>query len=176
MIIITDSEGTRSFYNPELIQIIDGKEVMPPTPMFYHQLTSGNLWSELSKVTEHLGRLFFAPLDVIFEETLNVLQPDLMFVSKANSDIVQDWIRGIPDLTIEIVSEETFELDTIIKKDIYERYGVPECWLVFPKKKIIEIYSLFEGKYELHQTCSQGEIVDSLMLPGIILSLNDIFE
>jgi Uma2 family endonuclease len=89
-----------------------------------------------------LGDVFYAPFDVIFEEGVNSLQPDLFFVAKENEHIIQDWIRGVPDLVVEIISKSNFRLDTVVKKKIYERYGVKEFWIVFPEKPSIEIYTL----------------------------------
>lgn len=156
-------------YNPDLTQIINGEEVMSPSPKFLHQSVSAELVFLLTShvKTHRLGRVFAAPFDVILEQDFNHLQPDIFFVSNANRDIMQDWIRGVPDLVIEIVSPRSKKLDTVVKKGVYESYGVPECWIVFPDKVCIEIYTLVEGRYELHGTFSNEQTVQSKVLTAL---------
>lgn len=78
--------------------------------------------------------------------------------------MVQDWVRGVPDLVIEIVSPGSEKMDAVIKKEISERYGVPECWLVFPEKVCIEVYTLVEGKYALLGLFADQQLVHSQVL------------
>lgn len=157
------------YYNPDLTQIINGEEVMSPSPKFLHQSASVELVLLLASHVKQnkLGRVFAAPFDVILEQDFNHLQPDIFFVSNANRDIMQDWIRGVPDLVIEIVSPSSRKLDTVVKKGVYESYGVPECWIVFPDKVRIEIYTLVEGRYELYGTFSDEQKVQSKVLPAL---------
>lgn len=162
--------------NSEFTQIINGEEVNLPCPKVLHQSASGKLFLQLNDhVRLHkLGRIFFVPFDVIFEENFNILQPDLLYVSNKNKEIVQDWVRGVPDLTIEIVSPELIDMDTVIKKGIYERYGVPECWLVYPEKVCIEVYTLNNGNYSLLSSFSDQELVRSNVLDQLSFPANAI--
>ena len=156
-------------YNPDLTQIINGEEVMSPSPKDLHQLVSSELGFVLTSHVKanKLGRIYYAPFDVIFEEEINRLQPDILFISRHNLKIVQGWVRGIPELVIEIVSPGSKKLDTIIKKGIYERFGVPECWIVFPEKVCIEVFTLVEGRYELYGVFSDEQKVQSKVLPAL---------
>lgn len=164
------------YYNPDLTQIINGEEIMSPSPKSAHQLAAGELYLLLaSHVKKYkLGRVFFAPFDVIFEQDFNILQPDILFVSNQNGEIVQDWVRGAPDLVIEIVSPGSKKMDTVIKKGIYERYGVPECWIVFPEKVYIEVYTLVNDKYVLYGSFSDQQLVRSKVLGELSFPANTI--
>jgi len=166
------------YYNPDLTQIINGEEVMSPSPKMPHQSASGELVFLLTShvKTHHLGRVFTAPFDVILEQDFNHLQPDIFFVSNANRDIMQEWIRGVPDLVIEIVSPGSKKLDTVVKKEVYERYGVPECWIVFPEKVCIEIYTLTDGHYTMLGSFSGDEFIRSLVLDKLSFPVNVITE
>lgn len=162
------------YYNPDLTQIINGEEVMSPSPKFLHQKASVRLLRTLLNfVSENdLGELFHAPFDVILEEDFNHLQPDILFISSKNEMVLQDWVRGLPDIVIEIVSPSSKKMDTVIKKDIYERYGVPECWIVFPEKVCIEVYTLVDGHYALLGSFSDGELVKSQVLDTLSFPAN----
>jgi len=127
----------------DLSQIINGEEIMSPSPKTPHQKASRKLQRILEDyAADHdLGEVWNAPMDVIFEENYNRLQPDLIFIPKEKEDIVQDWIRGVPDMVVEIVSKSTIKMDTVVKKEIYERYGVQEYWLLKPEKRLLETIS-----------------------------------
>jgi Uma2 family endonuclease len=165
-------------YNPDLTQIINGEEVMSPSPKELHQFVASELVFLLTSYvkTHRLGRVYFAPFDVIFEEDFDRLQPDILFVSNENRKILQDWVCGVPDLVIEIVSPGSRKMDTVIKKDIYQRYGVPECWIVFPKKVCIEVYTLVDGKYALYGSFSDEEMVRSGMFDDLSFSVKSVMS
>jgi len=51
-----------------------------------------------------LGRLFYAPFDVVFSK-YDVVEPDLLYVSNERSNVLTaPNVQGAPDLVIEIGS------------------------------------------------------------------------
>jgi Uma2 family endonuclease len=165
------------WYNPDLTQIINGEEIMSPSPFLPHQKVSMKLLTVLQNHIgpDDLGELFHAPLDVIFEDGFNVLQPDVFFVSRQNDHILKDWVRGVPDLVIEIVSKSSVKMDTVVKKEIYERYGVQECWIVYPEKAAIEIFSLVSRQYVLSGIYKEDQQVHSPLLKDLRFQASRIF-
>ena len=123
-----------------------------------------------------LGFVYDAPFDVILSGE-NVVQPDIMFISKEHSNIItEDNIRGAPDLIIEIVSSSTSKRDKEIKNKIYSKYGVKEYWIVNPIIRSIEIRLLLQkGKLETIRTYGKDEILNSQVLQNLRLDLNDVF-
>lgn len=165
-------------YNPDLTQIINGEEVMSPSPKTLHQKVSVRLiWHLFKHVNElELGQLFHAPYDVILDDDFNRLQPDIVFISNQNEEIILDWVKGVPDLVIEIVSPGSKTMDTVVKKRVYERHGVPEYWNVFPEKVCIEVYTLVNGTYTLFGSFSDEEHVRSSVLDGLSFPVNFIVK
>ncbi|CAG5069417.1 hypothetical protein DYBT9623_02153 [Dyadobacter sp. CECT 9623] len=168
---------TTIYYNPDLTQIINGEEVMSPSPKLSHQRILMQLLLELAEhiKVNALGEIFTAPLDTILEEKFNVLQPDILFVSNERAAIMQDWIRGAPDMVLEIVSKGSRKLDMVIKKEIYERYGVKEYWLVFPEKALIEVHTLHLGQYQLHGSFTGEHLVQTPVFPDLNLEAKSVF-
>src|SRR4030042_5727949 len=126
---------------------------MTPSPITRHQRISRKIVFTLEKfVTENdLGEVFDAPYDVYFDNE-NVVQPDILFVSKERSNIIGEKnIQGSPDLVIEIISESTAYRDLVQKKKLYARFGVKEYWIVFPGEEFIEIYTLKANAYTLYK-------------------------
>ncbi|WP_420265597.1 Uma2 family endonuclease [Candidatus Magnetominusculus dajiuhuensis] len=162
----------------DLTEIINGEEVVSPSPFSKHQIISSNLFRKIDRHVEQkgLGRVFYSPLDVILEEGLNRLQPDILFIRKNNTTIIQDWIRGVPDMVCEIVSQGSFRWDTNIKKEIYEKYGVPEYWVIIPELKIFEVFTIEEGKYKLHSYAEGEGVVTSKVIGGLEVNIKDVFE
>ena len=130
-------------------EIIEGELSMTPSPSTKHQNIILNLVELLRKhVRVHsLGKVFCSPIDVVFSMTA-VVQPDIIFVSHEREHIItKKNIVEAPDLVIEILSESTEHIDRTMKKELYERYGVREYWIVVPGKQMIEVYSLQERRY-----------------------------
>ena len=162
----------------DLTEIINGEEVVSPSPFGKHQKIVKKLTILIDRHVEanRLGELYFSPLDVILEEGLNRLQPDILFIRKENMGIFQDWIRGVPDMVCEIVSQGSFRLDTNTKKEIYEKYGVPEYWIVIPELKIVEVFTVEGGKYKLYSYAEGEGVVTSKVIEGLQVNIKDVFE
>ncbi len=136
---------------PYRYEIIDGELFMIPSPTPRHQEISMNL----SEIIRHflrsnpLGKVFAAPCDVVFsQDPLQVAEPDLVFVSKSHSSIITEKnIQGVPDLIVEILSPGTATTDRRVKRTLYERFGVPEYWIVDPEEETVQVFRLADGRY-----------------------------
>ncbi|MEO5355678.1 MAG: Uma2 family endonuclease [Nitrospirae bacterium YQR-1] len=162
----------------DLTEIINGEEIMGPSPFMRHQRIVGILHDIIRRHIKlsNLGDVYLSPLDVIFEEGVNRLQPDLLFIKKENSKIGQDWVRGVPDMVCEIISPCSYERDTQVKKAIYEKYRVPEYWIVMPEVQTIEILTIDGDKYKLYSVAAFEGTVISKAIEGLVVNVNDIFE
>jgi Uma2 family endonuclease len=69
------------------------------------------------------------------EEGDTVVQPDVLVVCDP-AKLVDEGIRGAPDFIAEVLSESTALKDIDVKKDLYERHGVREYWVVRPDGSI----------------------------------------
>ena len=145
-------EFSTGYREPLRYETLAGKPVaMSPSPRINHGRAVGNIFKIFER---HLkGRkceAFFDGVDVHLTDQDTVI-PDVLVV--CNPDIVkQDAIYGPPDLIVEILSPGTARYDRGYKKDLYERCGVREYWLVDTANiqgGSIEIYELIEGRYHL---------------------------
>ena len=76
--------------------------------------------------------------------------PDGMIVCDPDK-VRDDGVYGAPDLVVEVISPGTAKYDRGRKKDMYEKYGVREYWIVNPADRVIEQYLLTEGRFILHE-------------------------
>lgn len=132
------------------VQLIQNKLIISPSPLTAHQQVLLNIAYQLKDyIKKHsTGEVFIAPYDVHLDEE-NVYQPDILFIAKENlHKIKENGFYGAPDLVIEILSPSTAQYDKKEKKAVYEKYGVKEYWIVDPKTKSAEGFSLKDGKFE----------------------------
>lgn len=102
------------------------------------------------------------------------LSPDIAVYCDKNQ-IFRRGFLGVPQLVIEVLSPSNHTDDTVKKKEIYEKYGVPEYWIANPATKEIFIYSLINERYEL-----QGEFnfleeeIKSTKFENLVVDIKDI--
>ena len=158
-------------------EIIDGQLYITPSPVTPHQRILRNLTFALGKFLElhPLGELLFAPMDVILGEYDGV-EPDLLFVLNEHRHYLQDWVRGAPDLVVEILSPTTVARDRGLKMKAYARYRVGEYWIVDPVAQVIEVYRLTAEGFRLATTHAQNDILETSLLPGFSLPVGSIFQ
>ncbi len=162
-------------------ELIDGEHVVTPTPNRKHQAVSGNLlgliWSHLQQ--HPVGRVFSAPFDVILSN-FDVVEPDLLYIARQRFAEIETspWVKGAPNLVVEIGSPATRKRDATVKRRLYEGFGVEEYWLVDPELDAIDVYRSVDGRYQRTSqlTAEQGDVLTTPLLPGLELPLVKIFE
>ena len=158
-------------------ELINGIIVKKSAPAPRHQNASGNLFVALSNFIRkgQLGKVFHAPLDVFFDE-FSVLEPDILFIAKDRLSIVtENGIEGVPDLVIEILSPSSARYDRGEKMKIYRRTGVREYWIVDPRSQTLELYSLQDGEYDLNSFATETGEVESQVLAGFTVTVEEVF-
>jgi Uma2 family endonuclease len=127
-----------------LYEAIAGDVYVTPAPKPRHGRIAVNLLHALLRllVEPRHGQLFTAPIGVEFPDSEEGVQPDILFIAKERLDIIgEDWIRGAPDLVIEILSPSTAKRDRTLKLNLYQRQGVAEYWIVDPETKTVEVWA-----------------------------------
>lgn len=160
-------------------ELIDGEHYVTPAPITKHQRVSGILFGFLFTHIQKAksGHLFAAPTDVVLSD-LDVVQPDLLFISNARASIITEPnIQGAPDLVVEILSAGSRKTDEIIKRKLYERYRVSEYWIVDPELDSVKIYRLSDKGYSRSAELSleANETLTSPLFPDWQLPLSQLF-
>ena len=158
-------------------ELLDGELIMVLAPRTAHQRTSRDILIPINTfVAENdLGEVFIAPCDVVLSDT-DVVQPDLLFVSKERSHIInEDNICGAPDLVIEVLSPSTAQRDRTLKRTLYALHGVPEYWQADTDAKIAMVLTLDNGEYKVAGIYGEGQTLVSPLLQGFTLEIDKIF-
>ena len=159
-------------------QLIEGELVMTPAPNPRHQFISGNLFKNIARYVDEkrLGIIFYSPIDIYLDED-NAFQPDIVFISSERRSIIKDdGIYGAPELVIEILSPSTAYYDIKKKFRVYEKSGVREYWIVDPELNTVEIYFDENGIFSLKAKMEDKGEIESFVLKGLRLTLEEIFS
>jgi Uma2 family endonuclease len=163
-------------------EIIDGEHYVTPSPTTRHQVLVGRLHFEVELfLREHpgMGRVFLAPLDVLFSKW-DVVEPDLLFVAQDQDDIVTTKnVQGPPALVVEVLSPGTRRTDEQVKRRLFARGGVREYWLVDPKLDLVKVFRRqddggFPRIAEL--TRESHDVLTTPLLPGLTIQLDALFS
>lgn len=157
-------------------EIIDGELIVSPSPRSRHQEILARLHLLLGNhVAERGGgKVFFAPLDVVFSQ-INVVEPDLLFIAEDQLEILTEAnVQGSPALVVEVVSNP--RIDRVRKRDLYARFRVPEYWVVDPDADRVEVYWLRGETYAKPQIFEPGETLTYERLPGLEIDCTRLFE
>jgi Uma2 family endonuclease len=79
--------------------------------------------------------------------------------------------RFVPDLAIEIVSENDTFKKLIRKADRYRKCGTKEVWIIDPDSRIAFLYS-----DALNTILRENGIFQSSLIPGFSIRLGDLFD
>lgn len=156
---------------------IDGRVLIMAAASVAHQRI-GSFLEKLLGIyveTKNLGEVFRSPIAV----KINIFagrEPDLFFIKKENLHIVKPtFVKGAPDLAVEIVSPESVERDTVEKFGEYEKAGVKELWLIDPNERECKFYRLSDDRFELTETMSEG-IYQSKIVEGFFFRVEHLWQ
>jgi Uma2 family endonuclease len=159
-------------------EILEGELVVTPAPHLGHQGAATALAAVLyNHVDQHgLGKVLAAPCDVLLSE-ISVVEPDLLFVSRERRQIMERaFIRGAPDLVVEILSPSTARRDREAKMKLYAQYGVPNYWLIDPDAREAVAYVLQQGEYRQAVLAQNDEPFSAPPFPDLAIPLGQLWS
>ena len=161
-------------------EIIDGVHYVTPAPAVRHQILAMRLGAAISVYLDvhPLGEILGAPVDTVFTQW-DVVEPDLVFVADDQRSILTEPnIQGAPALVVEVLSPGTKKRDLGVKKDLFDRGGVREYWIVDPKANTVTIHRRGgDGRLvKIQSLPADANVITTPLLPGFSLSLEKLFR
>lgn len=161
---------------------------MSPSPSFDHGIVNGNIYTIIKQgLKNSLYLVSIENLDYKYhpEENDDYLCPDIMIICD-RKHLRGGSYSGVPKFVAETLSPSTIKRDKTEKKDIYEKAGVEEYWIISPQGSV-EIYYLENGRYVLEQSYMLQEDreeeyfnadteISLKAFPHIKMTLGEIFE
>ena len=128
-----------------------------------------------SFVKQHkIGEVWCNDTGFVLQETpATVRGPDVAFVRQERipGRLRKDWLRGAPDLVVEVASPGNRRGDLQRKIGQYLHAGARLVWVVYPAKRKVLVYTP-DGDVRTITDTLDGEDV----LPGFRLPLSEIFD
>jgi Uma2 family endonuclease len=167
----------------ERVELIKGRIFSMTMPNRHHQQIVGSLFFELYNFLSDKGiEVYTAPFDVRFPHTSNddesiitVLQPDICVICDVEK-LDERGCIGAPDIVVEVLSLGNNSKDLKDKCNIYEDAGVKEYWIVSPQNEYFIKYTLVDGRYKPSRPMVAGDVVESSILVGFSLNLENLFK
>jgi len=161
------------------MELIYGAVRVADSPLPRHQSAVAELFRSLDAHVRSrtLGRMWLSPLDVVLNDRLAlIVQPDLFFVSNERAWIVNDRVRGAPDLIIEVLSPKPRIGETSERVKWFKENGVRECWLVHQDQRSITVIGFEDARQASRQVFQRRDAIVSAVLPDFTSSLDEILE
>ena len=152
-------------------ELIDGEVSAAPEATLRHQRILVNLlYIFETYLRAHGGGMVTPPVNVRLADDQG-FAPDLVFLHEWGDDPLT--YHGPPPFVIEIVSDPRRDLR--IKRDRYERYGVPEYWAVLPEAEQIQVFRAKEGRYDPATVYERGGTISPLVIRELVVDLDEVF-
>ena len=168
-------------------ELLEGLIKLMPAPRDLHVDVSYNISLRLGLfLLKNNGKCKVrpAPFDVRFPingetedgKIYTVLQPDISVICDL-SKLDEYGCLGAPDMIVEVLSPSTASRDLKDKFDIYEKHGVREYWIVYPKDKAVNIFLLQDdGKYDAGRLYDRAGQIPVNIFDGYSIDFDDIFN
>jgi Uma2 family endonuclease len=160
-------------------ELIDGEHYVTPSPNRRHQVLLGRLYFEIERfLRAHpgTGQVFLSPFDVVFTRW-DIVEPDLLFVAADQESILTEKnVQGAPALVVEIASPGTRTRDEQIKRQLFDRGGVREYWIVDPDRNVVQVFRrLKDGSFPPAVALTQEDVLKTPLLDGLEIRLDGFF-
>lgn len=175
----------RTWPDDERWELIHGVPyAMSPAPSLNHQSIVGKIFFQMeSFFKKKQCQVFISPVDVLFskdgdkntDDIDTIVQPDVVVVCDKKK-LAGPYIKGAPDLVVEVLSPSTASKDMKLKFNLYESNGVKEYWVVHPHDKTILVFSLSpEGTYGKPAMYTAEDVIEVPLFEGLTVDLKEVF-
>ncbi len=148
-------------------EILDGASLPRSAPAGRHELICKRLHRAMTASVANLRAMqLLAPRSKIQVSRSTAICPDLALVTAATGKL---W------LAVEIISREDHHVDTVVKKELYEKIRVPRLWMVDPRYDNVEIYHSSEWGLALKGILSGGGLLAEGLIPEFQFVIAELF-
>lgn len=148
-------------------EILDGASQPRSAPADRHELICGRLHRAMAASVANLAVVqLLAPRTCIQVSRLTAIRPDLALVTAATGRL---WLAA------EIISREDHHVDTVVKKELYEKIRVPRLWMVDPRYDNVEIYQSTEWGLQLKGILSGCGVLAEGLIPEFQFVIAELF-
>jgi len=156
-----------------LFELIDG-EIVEKVPTEEHGVIAANIVTELNLYlrTNRIGRVAVEVRHQLPGDDQNDRLPDVSFTSQLDRPVVREGaVQHMPDLAVAVKSPDQTDKLMADKADFYLANGSRMVWLIYPRKRLVEVLTP-DARYLLSGT---DVISGDDVLPGFTMNVSDVF-
>lgn len=161
-------------------ELVDG-EIVVDSPGARHQDIGGCIYFQFMKFLEANPGAGRAGIELTTRlDEHNAFVPDTWWNVPGHA-LAEDGKGhlGPPDLAVEVRSPTTWRRDLTVKKDHYEKAGLPELWLVDTEADRIIVHrrsSPDSATFDVTFTVAEGDVLTTPVIPGFALDVGVLFD
>jgi hypothetical protein len=149
-------------------EILEGETCLRLPPGERHEEICRRLHERVAASMAGSSAAKLLPLRTKIEiSRFNHICPDLVLMTTVGSKLL---------LAAEVVSSEDHNLDTVVKKGIYEQMKIPRLWMIDPRYNNVEIYHGNEYGIALKQILAVQETLTEPLLPEFQYIVAELFK
>lgn len=172
-----DEEEYLALDTNHLVEFSNKNPEVLPMPTQSHQLLVLVLFRLLERfvLQKRLGLALFAPLRIRLWPG-KFREPDIVFMLNEHVDRRGEAYWRGADLVMEILSPDDRQRDLVTKRREYAQAAIPEYWIVDGEQQSIIVLTLDGESYQVHGTFGPGQQADSMLLPGFVVDVDEVFR
>jgi Uma2 family endonuclease len=155
--------------NNHRVEYSDGYLEFLPMPTIFHQLMLQFVFTRLEAFVKanELGIVVVSGYKIRLRAR-KYREPDIVFIKTAHRSGIKEQYCEKADLVIEVVSDKNWPHDTKTKRVEYAKAGIPEYWIIDPKRQEITVLVLKSRQREYTEfgVFRQGTVAVSKLLAG----------
>ena len=160
-------------HGDRLLELIHG-EIVEKMPTEEHGIVAGNtVFALRSYVQTHKsGRVGVEVRHRIPEDECNSRMPDVSYSTVRRALVTKGSVPTMPDLAVEVQSPDDSIKAMREKAAYYLANGAKLVWLVYPRKRMVEVYAA-NGHIDMLR---EGDTLSGEdLLPGFMMPVADFF-
>lgn len=138
-----------------------------------------------------LGRLYFFIVGFLIQRQIGgaaftenvdyvltpgtVVQADVSYVAAERLNLGVKRFEFAPDLAVEVKSPGNEPIEMFDKVETYLRYGSRMVWVLYPKEKIVRIFTPAPAGYHVEIRTEADTLTGGNILPGFSVPVADLF-
>jgi Uma2 family endonuclease len=155
--------------NNHRVEYSDGFLEFLPMPTIFHQLMLQFVFTRLEAFAKanELGIVVVSGYKIRLRAR-KYREPDIVFIKTAHRSGIKEQYCEKADLVIEVVSNMNRPHDIKTKRVEYAKAGIPEYWIIDPKRQQITVLVLKSRQREYTEfgVFRQGTVAGSKLLAG----------
>jgi Uma2 family endonuclease len=157
-------------------ELSEGELIKVVHPKFGHSAIVRQLRRSLERHVEkqELGEVHTELGHLLTNDPPTVRVPDLSFLSRERVGRTprDEWVRGAPELAVEVVSPSESAEDLNQKVMQYLAAGAQAVWVIYPKTKVVQVYRPGMRPEVLE---SSQLLEEPRLFPGWSIAVGDLF-